>query len=185
VSALAIERPELVRAVVAVDPGYGRDDALSEMAAALIRLLEESRDLGPALQAFEHMDTRATPPAVRTWHRRRLLGTPYEVLLQSLRALSEHEGEFFSRAGAESYMPQRRCPVLSIQTSADQAAWEQTIMSHPCSTSVTWTELGHWVHQERPEAFNRLVLDWIDRLPPPSPSRAEGTSPCEGQAEIH
>jgi len=166
VSALAIEHPESVRAVVAVDPGYGRDDALFDLAAALVQSLADSRDLGPALQAFEQMDSPATPAALRVWHRRRLLGTPFEVLLQSLRALSEQEGEFFSRTGAESYLPRRRCPVLSIQTSADQAAWEQTTMGHPCSTAVTWPDVGHWLHQERPDSFNRLVLEWIDRLRP-------------------
>jgi len=26
-------------------------------------------------------------------------------------------------------------------------------------------QVDHWLHQERPEEFNRLVLDWIADLP--------------------
>jgi len=27
-----------------------------------------------------------------------------------------------------------------------------------------WEGAGHFLHQERPEEFNRLLLDWLGRL---------------------
>jgi pimeloyl-ACP methyl ester carboxylesterase len=164
-SALAVQHPSLVRAVVAVDPGYGRDDTLADTASQLISALSVSEDNSPAGEVFEHMDGVATPINLRLWHRRRVLGTPKDVLLKALHSLYRDPDEFASRRGADAFLQRRICPVLTVHTMASQAAWEETLFRHPASRTVVWTGTGHWLHQERAGEFNRLVVSWLRGLP--------------------
>lgn len=164
-SALAVEYPALVRAVLVIDPGYGRDDSLGEIAARLITELSESDDSSPAAVVFEHMDGPATPNNLRLWHQRRVLGTPRGALLKSLHGLFREPGEFASRAGADVYLPRRSCPVLAIHTIPSQAEWEETLFRYPNSRTVLWGGTGHWLHQEHDTQFNRLMIDWLRRIP--------------------
>jgi pimeloyl-ACP methyl ester carboxylesterase len=175
-SALAVEFPSLVGAMIAVDPGYGRDDSLPDTASDLEAELSVSEDGGPAGQVFEHMDGEGTPMGLRVWHRRRVLGTPHRALLMSLHSLYQDHDEFASRRGAEAYLPRRRCPVLTIHTSPSQADWEETLFRHPASRTVVWHGTGPWLHQERPTEFNRLIVDWLRGLSLSEIAQAEGVS---------
>jgi pimeloyl-ACP methyl ester carboxylesterase len=166
-SALAVEYPSLVRAMITVDPGYGRDDSLAETASKLITALSESHDSTPAVAVFEHMDGPETPMSLCLWHRRRVLGMPREVLLKALHGLYLDPREFASRAGADAYLARRSCPVLAIHTIPSQADWETTLFRHPASRASLCSGTGHWLHQERDADFNRLVLDWLHQLPTP------------------
>lgn len=167
VSALAVEYPELVRSVIAVDPGYGRrrdDDVIEKSVGHLIRALATSDGLADAVDAFAMMEGPTTPAALRAWHGRRLYGTDRHVLVAALRGLFEAEGAIGTRGSASEYLARRSCPTLAVHTDSEQAGWEASTFSDSRSRAVTWQECGHWMHQERPAEFNRLILDWMTAL---------------------
>jgi pimeloyl-ACP methyl ester carboxylesterase len=164
-SALAISRPDLVRAVVAVDPAYGVAGSLAEMISGLYDVLRSSAGPGTAAAALAAMEGTQTSEGLRALHRRRVLGSDPVVLAEVFNAMYEPADQFGFRAASEQYLAQRHCPVLAIHQSADTGDWEDGIAQHPHSRTVVWEGIGHWLQQVRPDDFNALALDWIAGLP--------------------
>ncbi|WP_326836865.1 alpha/beta hydrolase [Amycolatopsis rhabdoformis] len=163
-SALAVSRPDLVRAVVAADPAYGTDAATAAALADLSRLMGTYQGNEIAATAFAALEPDA-PASLRSWHSRRILGMEPQVLAQAFHHIYFGEGQFGVRPGSDEFLIARACPVLAVHRSPELAAWESTLCGHPASRSVSWPGAGHWLHQERPEEFTTLVLDWIAKLP--------------------
>lgn len=165
VAALAVEHPSLVRAVVEVDPAYGYD---GPRAAAVHAALP--RHTGPdcvdhAAATLSSLDGPSTPPALNTWHRRRALGMPAHAVADTQRGLWDVPDQFGFRPASDSYVARRRCPVLTFTLSEKWGSWETAVFSDPYSRLVAWEGCGHWLHQERADDFNELVLSWIAGLP--------------------
>lgn len=164
VSALAVEHPALVQAVVSVDPGYLIPEefrpVVEQMAGAL-----ESGDPVDGSQAFlSGSYSPASPPALKTWHMRRIAGTPGHVLRQTLAGLFIGPESLGFRETSAPYLRRRKCPVLAVYTDPDRAAFEATLFEDPISRSYAWPGSGHWLHQERPEEFNFLMEGWLATL---------------------
>jgi pimeloyl-ACP methyl ester carboxylesterase len=169
-SALAVEHPDLVRAVVVVDPPYGLGDEALPMLREVLASLRAPDGQSAAAGLFAGLDGSGTPPALATWHRRRLLGTSKEVMEETFGGLFEAEDQFGLRQAADIYLRRRACPVLAFHTDPEKAAWEAALLAEdPAASSqsrvVTWNESGHWLHQERPDEFNHAVLEWVAGLP--------------------
>lgn len=163
VSVLAVEHPQLIRAVVVVDSAYGIG---AERKSSLAQLLQELR--GPAgLEVAAGLGVRAaaTPPGLETWHRRRVLGMPPDVMADTLAGIYQADNQIGLRPESDQYLRRRACPVLAVYADQSRAMWEATTHEHPYSRHVAWEGSGHWLHQERPAEFNSLVLDWISELP--------------------
>jgi pimeloyl-ACP methyl ester carboxylesterase len=163
VSVLAVEHPELIRAVVVVDSAYGIG---AERKSSVAQLLQELR--GPAgieVAAGLGARTAATPPGLETWHRRRVLGTPPDVMADTLAGIYQTDDQIGFQPESDQYLRRRACPVLGIYADQSRAIWEATTHEHPYSRQVAWEGSGHWLHQERSAEFNSLVLDWIGGLP--------------------
>jgi pimeloyl-ACP methyl ester carboxylesterase len=166
-SALAVEHPNLVRAVVVVDPAYGVEGQRADFIATVLEGLRGPSGPDTAEAACEALDAATTPPALKAWHRRRALGTDWAVVVDTLAGTYEVPEQFGQRAQSELYLCGRRCPVLAIYADPNRAAWEGTTHLHRYSRRVAWQGSGHWLHQERPDEFNALVLDWVAGLPDP------------------
>ena len=170
VSALAVNHPDLVRAVVVVDPAYGLDAALVPMLSEVVAAMRGPEGVESAAGLFDQLDGSAISPALSTWHRRRLLGTPKDVMVETFNGLFGVEDNFSFRPAADEFLRRRACPVLAFHTDAEKAAWEKGVLAESASVSphhkvVTWGGSGHWLHQERPEQFNASVLQWVAALP--------------------
>lgn len=163
-SAIAIERPDLVRAVVAVDPAYGVTGPVEDMIAGLFEIMRTNA-VETAAAALAGMEGTETSDALRALHRRRTLGADPAVVAEVFNGMYEPVDQFGFRAASGQYLARRRCPVLAFHQSADTASWEQSIAQHPDSCTVVWEGIGHWLHQVRPDEFNAIVLDWIEGLP--------------------
>ena len=50
--------------------------------------------------------------------------------------------------------------VVYSGVSAEAAEWEQSLAHGPYD-QVVWTGAGHFLHQERPAEFARLIRDWL------------------------
>ncbi|MBB2910724.1 pimeloyl-ACP methyl ester carboxylesterase [Streptosporangium becharense] len=157
VTALAVEHPDRVAALVVVDPAYGADDReellFSGRRAAL-------RADGPAA-AVRQLGTLPGPI------RDQLLATPGHVLTQCYEGLYLTPGAFGTRRAAERYLARRSRPVLCLRSRPEPAAWEASVPAPPGSRVVTWPDTGHFLHLERPHAFAELLVSWLEGLDGP------------------
>ncbi|MEJ3749716.1 alpha/beta hydrolase [Actinomycetes bacterium KLBMP 9797] len=151
VTALAVEHPALVRALVVIDPAYGADAAEEgEFGVRLARL----RDGGAAAAVAQLGEL---PPAVRD----QLLATPGPVLAACYAGMYTDPGAFGARAPAARYLSRRSCPVLCLRSLAEPAAWEAALPAPAGSRMVVWPGTGHFLHVERPVATALLITRWL------------------------
>ena len=164
-SALAVEHPGMVSALVLVDPGYGYTD---ETAVPLTTLLRNDPE-GAARVMFAGMYVDTSPPWQRFWHERRLGTMSTELIADAFCACFEGPDGVGHRSLSGPYLARRRCPVLSLhspKSAAIVAEWERTLPHDPADRIVVWDECGHFLHQERPNEFATLVRTWLAGLYP-------------------
>jgi pimeloyl-ACP methyl ester carboxylesterase len=164
VATLAVERPDLVRAVVAVDPGHLLPDDLAPMLAVAMAAYESD---DPGLTARNFFDQAshvpATPPALATWHNRRAEGLPVDVARQTLAGLIGGPSPFALRANSEPYLRRIGCPTLSFFMDPTRCSIDAEVFPPP-SRSVCFEGSGHWLHQERPAEVNSIIDTWLAAL---------------------
>lgn len=167
VSALAVEHPGLVRAVVAVEPAYGLTAAEIDRTARSLADLGAPGTVDRLLRYLAVLAGPEAPAHLTTWHRRRALGIPVEVARGALAGMWLDDDQFGRRDESADYLRGRSCPVLAVYSGrrTAQAGWERTVATGPFD-QVHQLPGGHWPHQEHPELFNDLLLGWLARLQP-------------------
>jgi pimeloyl-ACP methyl ester carboxylesterase len=162
-STLAVEFPNMVSALVLIDPTYGLPD---ERAAALASAMRQD-PLEAAQGIFSRFYVAESPLWQRFWHERRLQGMPLSVIAETFLAMWGPDS-LGRRSVAETYLGQRECPTLAVYASlsAGAAEWERTLPHGPHDQVAVWSGTGHFLHQERPQEFARLMRDWLRELQP-------------------
>jgi len=170
VVALAVEHPELVRAVVPVDSAYGFAPEMSGMVTDLVAGL--GSPAGHAVARGFFLNTfypPSSPLHLRTHHARRLEAVPAHVLKKAFEGIASVPEQFAYTPQSEAYLAKVTCPALCFRAgNANPAAvadWERAQFKHPYSHAVAWEGSGHFLHQERPAEFNALLLQWLEGLP--------------------
>lgn len=158
-SALAVERPELVSALVLIDPVYGAEEAALAPALAAIAHVPH----GFATAAFGQFYGANTPEWIPEWHRRRILGTPENVVRDALVSLYTGDGGIGAREVGEVYLAQRTAPMLAVFAGSGSgiATWERTLPHGAADQIEVWPENGHFLHQEDPPRFAATFREWI------------------------
>jgi pimeloyl-ACP methyl ester carboxylesterase len=158
---LAVNHPDLVRAVVAVDSSYGPtpgDGDVRELIAA--QRSPHCHDVVAAICTA--LTVPSTPAALLTWYQRRGAGTDPEVIAATTEGLLNEEGGVGPTA---AFLRRRAVPVLAVHRTPANAGWEAaTLRADGHSEVLLWEGLGHWLHQEQPGRFNHAVLGWLDRV---------------------
>lgn len=164
---LAVEYPDLVRGVIALDPAYGVDAQAEAGIDATIAALATPEGALAVGAGFVRMSTEATPAFLKTWHRRRALGLPYHVFSQSFINIYSGPEQLGRRAASSTLLARRTTPFLTVYMGRrrEVAQWEQEFCKLPVD-QVTCLDVGHWPHQELPDEVNGLIETWIEGMPP-------------------
>jgi len=162
VSALAIEHPELVHAIVTIDAAYLVPDEAREAVLAMGAFVGQDPVAG-AKAMLSGSYSPASPPALRTWHQRRIEGVPHHVLVQALENIHREDSISF-RSASMPFLAQRSCPVLSVWADDRNPVVETPTFADPRSKAIAFPGSGHWLHQERPAELNTVIDAWLDAL---------------------
>jgi pimeloyl-ACP methyl ester carboxylesterase len=159
-SALAVQRPDLVAALMLVDPVYGMEDDELEAYVAAVR----ADPHGQTLAAFREFYGDRTPAWLPHWHRRRVLGTDPAVIVGAVEGTALGEDGYARRIVAERHLPLRRAPtiVLYAGSAAHRARWERGLPHRPEDVVEVWPEHGHFLHQEDPARVAARFRSWWD-----------------------
>lgn len=160
----AARRPDLIGAVVSVDGSLG----FSEKVGAVFRkaandLKEGDPDVvGPAI--FETAYDRATSPALKRWHARRLQGTDPHVVRESFGPLFAGDDQVGVGKASEDFCRSLKVPFYHLCRDEAQAARMREWFSDPKSKVDVWNHSGHWIMQDRPVDVSAAITDWIATL---------------------
>lgn len=165
-SLIAESHPHLVAGIVLFDPSYGESvDSMQRMLDA-VKVIPHKI----ALAAFASFYGEATPAWLPTWHARRILGTPVEVVRETMLGMFENGGVGIRSVG-EPIWRRRKAPILAIYAAnhRDEAEWERGL--NPASEVEVWPGHGHFLHQEDPNRLSMRVIQWLGllRSHPPAP----------------
>jgi pimeloyl-ACP methyl ester carboxylesterase len=162
-SALAVRHPDLVRALVLVDPVYTADD---EQIAPVLEALRGPDPGAVAASLFAtSFYTPRTPPFLREWHRRRVLGMPGHVVAGCMTGLYEGDEGLGRAVVSREYLSARAVPRLAFCAREATADFERTLPLREADRVVV-LDGGHFLHQERAEDVNRTALDWLAAVAP-------------------
>lgn len=162
-SALAVERPDMVTALVLIDPAYGfTEKALVSMGAMIL-----PQPIEGMVEIFAQLYVDTSPPWQRLWHERRLRGMSTTVLTKVFSECYRGDEDIGRRSVGEDYLRRRKCPILAVYSgmSAELAAWDKSLPHGPSDQTVVWNDTGHFLHQELPEQFSSLTRAWWERAP--------------------
>lgn len=163
-SVLTVNHPELVSGLVVVDPPYGFDDEAAAGNLDFCQAMQAGDAVTIAAARLAGAEGPATPPALAAWHQRRILGSVPEVLAGAAREVHGSLDSMVNIPHIERHLAQRGVPVLAVHATTPRARWEEQFLTHPGSRAVGFDGTGHWLHQERPDEFNRLVLHWTKEI---------------------
>jgi pimeloyl-ACP methyl ester carboxylesterase len=161
VNTLAVEHSAAVAGVVAIDPGYGVDASRRPAIEETVRALSEEDPVVVASRFFAGLYVAQTAAFLPVWHRRRIAGMQPHVIRDSYINLVRGEGAWVWRPTADAFLARRRCPALVVARDSERVSLEIELGS----TVVVWERAGHFLHQERPAEFNRLLLGWLAEHP--------------------
>jgi pimeloyl-ACP methyl ester carboxylesterase len=166
-SLVAVSHPQLVAGVVLIDPSYGETvESMAKMLAA-VKVIPHKI----ARAAFASFYSDATPPWLPIWHARRILGTPAEVVRETMLGMFAGDGAGDTvgegvgiRSTGEPIWRLRTAPVLAIYAGnhTAEAEWERSL--NPASEVEIWLDHGHFLHHEDPERFADRTIEWLRLL---------------------
>lgn len=157
-SVLAVEHPDLVRALVLVDPVYSGEPETTGLALQALRGPDPAQVAAGLFAAAFY--TPDTPDFLRTWHRRRVLGTPDHVLQQCIEELYSGDNPLGLAEHSRSYLAARKVPRLVVCASSATKDFEHSLPGLP-SDRIEVLAGGHFLHQQCAPDFNDIMLDWL------------------------
>lgn len=155
VAELALRCPDLVDAVVVIDPAYGADEAEAATFEQRLAALRQDGAQAALLQLGQLAD------GVRD----QLLATPRHVLAESYAGMYTAPDAFGARPPASARLAQLTRPLLCVRPSHSMASWDTGLPLPRGSHVVVWDGLGHFLHHERPTQFVNLLESWLKALP--------------------
>ncbi len=165
VTRLAVDRPELVAALVLVDPDYGGDPAQRMSLQAMVQLPDDDQVKADVVDMFvQQIDAGTRSARLREKHLRGVLAAPARVVLATLQSNIDTAVSIRFRPQAEALLPHRPQPTLSFHRTAERAEWERLHAVHPASQAIEVPGAGHWIHEEHPAFVVDETERWLNDL---------------------
>ena len=162
VTALAVDYPELVEALVVLDPAYGASD--EEMA----RIPAEQEDLrreGSAWAArfVAGAFSSSATPGIREREVRLMASTDARVLAAARDGMYLADDAFGPSRAAAAYLKRCQTPTLAIYSNDTAAQWyRDNGMQNPNSVVEVISDVGHYLQLEQPEKVATLLKRLAD-----------------------
>ncbi|WP_245303223.1 alpha/beta fold hydrolase [Chelatococcus sp. CO-6] len=161
---LAVKRPDLIRAVVSIDGALGFDAAAARLFGKTTRDLATG-DPGTVVPAlFAGVYDRATDPAFKRWHARRVQGMPNHVVRESFGPLFTGPDQVGVEEASARFCRLLSMPFYHLCRDPAQARRMRPWFSNPKSKVEAWTGAGHWIMLDRKDDVTAAVTAWIDAL---------------------
>jgi pimeloyl-ACP methyl ester carboxylesterase len=158
-SALSVQHPQHVKALVLIEPAYHTP---GELLGPFVEAMAAPNSAELAAGYFSaSFYTPDTPAFLKSWHMRRAIGTLPHVHAGCISGL-------FGAGGigrleiAQEYMKQRKAPRLAVYASEATASVERGLPYGPHDEIHVIENASHWLHQQRSEDFNQLLLRWLN-----------------------
>lgn len=172
VSHVAVERPELVAALLVLDPAYGNTAGHYEQVRRWIDRLRADTDSSAAVSLIAGSDGDPAHRHVDDFVAERVRSTSPEMIWRALHDLHFSDQAISVEPAAGNYLRRRRQPVLAVNRKPHRARWEASLLSadhaHPASISLAWTDSGHFLHLTHPDRFGKLLRSWLEHAGIPS-----------------
>ncbi|GLY97225.1 alpha/beta hydrolase [Actinoplanes sp. NBRC 103695] len=162
---LAVRRPDLVRALVLIDPDYAGDPAGRALLQSIADRPDDDAVHVGVIELFaRRIDAATTSTQLRDRHRREVMAVAPAVVTASLRANIDDPSSIRFRPAAEPVLARRTQPVLSFHRDGERARLEETLATHPASRAVLVPGAGHWIHQEQVDLVDAETERWLASL---------------------
>ena len=154
VASIAVRYPELVRAIVVIDPAYGADDAeLARCPDVLADLRRRGSEAGA-----EFVDRALVGTALHEEVRAQMARTPGPVLADLYESMYLAPGSFGARAAARAFLARLTTPCLSLYSTEYAADFARSLTWPPGSAIEVWPGTTHYLHQQHPHRFADLLI---------------------------
>jgi pimeloyl-ACP methyl ester carboxylesterase len=157
---LAVDRPELARLTVTLDPAYGVPDAKRGMVAGVGRELVSGDTNAVVARYFAAI---SEPESLERRHRMLALKARPVPAQQMFLAFNLSESSWHFAEGAEAFLARRTQPLLAIYRDADRGAIGRRFATRPGDLVLDYRS-GHWPHQEQPARFLADLDRWVRQV---------------------
>jgi pimeloyl-ACP methyl ester carboxylesterase len=161
---LASRRPDLVSAVVSIDGALGFSDNAAQLFGSTAHDLNVSDPAVVVPSLFQKVYDAATDPAYQRWHARRVQDMPPHVVRESFAPLFFGADQIGLGDASAKFCVSLRVPFYHMCRDPLQADRMRPWFTHPKSKVDVWSNAGHWIMQDRKDAVNVSMTDWIDAL---------------------
>ena len=158
---LAVRRPDLVGALVAVDPAYGLPASAWDRVSAVARRLDEEPAGQVAAEVFDTLDDPNTPPCLVDRHRRAVGRADPAALRGMYTQFAFGPQAIHFRPRLDEFLALRQVPLLGVYRDAGRAARGRELLQFPHDRVSVYDGCGHWPHQERPAQFVAELDSWL------------------------
>jgi pimeloyl-ACP methyl ester carboxylesterase len=161
VTALAVEHPALVSALVVLDPAYAADDEeVARIPAEQDALRAEGSDWAARFVAGAFSAQAA--PGRREREQRLMAATDVRVLAAARDGMYLTPDAFGARRATAAYLARCEAPTLAIYSNTRAADWHRAHGSlHPESTVEVVPDVGHYLQLENPGAVAELINRFV------------------------
>ncbi|WP_328993388.1 alpha/beta hydrolase [Kribbella sp. NBC_01245] len=153
VVSLAARYPELVQAIVVIDPAYGADEAeIAHSPDVLADLRRRGTEAG-----VEFVDRALAGNALHEEVRAQMSRTPGSVLADLFESMYLAPGSIGARAATRAFQPRLTQPCLSLYSTESAADFARSLTWPAGSAIEVWPGATHYLHQQYPRRFAELL----------------------------
>jgi pimeloyl-ACP methyl ester carboxylesterase len=167
-SLIAVQRPDLARSTLLIDPAYGEPPARADKIRSLVgdaNSQDSAERAAAAADIAPGVDTTTT--RARRYRRRlQALALGPHVVWETFAGMYVGDGAPGIQPASDVLVRSRLAPTCSLFAYEPTYHWERSLLagSAHLAQQELWTGVTHFLHQDAPERFNQRALSWFDEI---------------------